>query len=185
LLSSSFSRRSFLKASLVGASILVGQLARAEQVSARALPPAELSLYNTHTAERLEVTYRDGSGHYDEAALRAIDHLLRCHYTGEVRRIDPRVIEFLNLVDKTLGGDHEVQIISGFRSRAYNAWLLRHGHGVATKSLHLVGRAIDARIGGVDLDAFRRTALALEVGGVGYYPRSGFVHLDSGRVRAW
>ncbi len=185
MLAPSWNRRSFLKASLIGAAALLGRLARPDEALALALPPGELSLYNTHTGERLEVTYRDGSGRYDPAALGTIDHVLRCHYTGEVARMDFRVIEFLNLVDKTLGGAHEIQIISGFRSVAYNEWLIRHGHGVAKRSLHLAGKAIDVRIAGVDLDAVRRAALGLELGGVGYYLRSHFVHLDSGRVRAW
>lgn len=181
----SWSRRSFLKAALVGASVLLDRLATSENVLATALPPGEMFLYNTHTGERLEVSYRSESGRYDAGALEALDHILRCHYTGQVARIDLRVIEFLNLVDKTLGGDHEIQIISGFRSAAYNERLIRHGHGVAKRSLHLVGKAIDMRIAGVDLDVLRRTAVGLALGGVGYYPRSGFVHLDSGRIRAW
>ena len=179
-----FSRRAFVKGSLLGAAALLGRLALPERVLAT-LPPAELSLYNTHVGERLRVTYRDRSGHYDPDALAAVDRILRCHYTGQVARIDVRVIEFLNLVDKTLGGDHEIEVVSGFRSRAYNEWLRRHGHGVAKASLHLVGQAIDVRLAGVELDTLRRTALRLEAGGVGYYPRSGFVHLDSGRVRTW
>jgi uncharacterized protein YcbK (DUF882 family) len=171
--------------SLVGASALLGRLGSAEDLLANTLPPGALSVYNTHTRERLEVTYRDASGHYDPAALEAIDHVLRCHYTGEVAHIDRQVIEIVNLVDKALGGDHEIDIISGFRSPAYNDWLIQHGHGVAKHSLHLVGKAIDLRIRGVDLDVVRRTALRLELGGVGYYPRSDFVHVDSGRVRTW
>jgi uncharacterized protein YcbK (DUF882 family) len=181
----SSNRRSFLKAALVGAAPLLFRLARPEEVSAATLPPGELSLYNTHTDERLEVSYRDRRGRYDGAALVSLDNILRCHYTGQVARMDLKVIEILNLVDKTLGGGHEIEIISGFRSVTYNEWLIRHGHGVAKRSLHLVGKAIDVRLAGVDLDAVRRTALRLGQGGVGYYPRSGFVHLDSGALRAW
>lgn len=180
-----WNRRSFLKVSLVGVSVLLGRLGVPENVIAETPPPGELSVYNTHTRERLEVAYRDASGHYDPAALDAIDHVLRCHYTEQIAHIDRQVIEFVNLVDKALGGDHEIDIISGFRSAAYNEWLIEHGHGVAKHSLHLVGKAIDLRIRGVDLDVVRRTALRLERGGVGYYPRSDFVHLDSGRVRTW
>lgn len=181
----SWSRRSFLKGSLIGAAALLGRLASPDGAKAIGLPPAEISLYNTHTGERLQLAYRDRSGHYDPVALRALDRILRCHYTGQIAQMDVRVIEFLNLVDKTLGGDHDIHIISGFRSLTYNEWLIRHGRGVAKRSLHLAGKAIDVRIAGLDLAAVRRAALALEAGGVGYYPRADFVHLDSGTVRAW
>ncbi len=180
-----WNRRSFLKVSLVGASALLGRLSLPDKVIAATLPPGELLMYNIHTRERLEVTYRDTSGRYDPAAFEAIDHELRCHYTGQVAHIDREVIEIVNLVDKALGGEHEIDIISGFRSAAYNEWLFEHGHGVAKHSLHLVGKAIDLRIRGVDLDVVRRTALGLQLGGVGYYPRSDFVHVDSGRIRTW
>lgn len=178
-------RRTLLKGSLLMAGLLLGRLPRATAALAATLPPAELSLVNIHTSERMAVTYRDRSGHYDPGALRDLDRLLRCHYTGEVAHIDVRVIEFLNLVDKTVGGDHEIRIISGYRSPAYNDLLVRQGHGVARHSLHLAGQALDVDIVGVPLARVRQTALALAAGGVGYYPRSGFVHLDSGRVRSW
>jgi uncharacterized protein YcbK (DUF882 family) len=178
-------RRSFLKGSLIGASALFARLPTPGAAFGSSLPPGELALYNTHTGEHLEVTYRDGAGCYDPAALTALDRILRCHYTGQVARMDRDVIEFLNLVQKKARGDREVQIISGFRSAAYNDWLIAHGHGVAKHSFHLVAKAIDIRISGVPLDAVRRTALDLGLGGVGYYPASEFVHLDSGRRRSW
>ena len=99
--------------------------------------------------------------------------------------IELRVIEFLRAVDQGLGGDREIHIISGFRSAAYNAWLIRHGSGIAGHSLHLVGRALDVRFPGLSLGQTRRVALDLGWGGVGYYPASGFIHRDSGRVRSW
>ncbi|HZR45724.1 MAG TPA: DUF882 domain-containing protein, partial [Candidatus Manganitrophaceae bacterium] len=79
----------------------------------------------------------------------------------------------------------EIHVISGYRSPEYNALLIREGRGAAKKSLHLQGKAIDIRIPAVGLDILRKTALSLEYGGVGYYPQSGFVHLDSGAVRFW
>lgn len=84
-----------------------------------------------------------------------------------------------------MGADNELHIISGFRSPEYNQLLIRKGRGVIRHSLHLEGKAIDFRIPGVDLGTVRRVALSLERGGVGYYPRSGFVHLDSGAFRFW
>ncbi len=178
------SRRTFITSSLLGASLVFARLGRPTPVSAAPLP-GELSLANIHTGERLEVTYRDAAGDYDPTALGEIDHLLRCHYSGEVAKIDVRAIEILNAVDKRLGGEHDIEVISGFRSAAYNEWLREHGHGVAAHSLHMVGKAIDIRMKRVPLARIRQTALELGQGGVGYYPSSDFVHLDSGRVRSW
>lgn len=148
-------------------------------------PRGRLALYNTHTRETLDVTYRRERGTYDPDGLQALNRVLRCHFTGEVASIDPRVIEFIDLVDAALGVGHEIHIVSGYRSPEYNDWLRRRGHGVAKASLHLKGRAIDIRIPAVDVAKVRDAALALARGGVGYYPASDFVHLDSGRVRSW
>jgi uncharacterized protein YcbK (DUF882 family) len=180
-----FTRRSFLRLCGIATPAVLGRLYAPREAAASGLPDGELSLYNTHSDERLEVTYRNASGHYDARAIDALNHILRCHHTGRVAQMDLRVIEFLNLVDKTLGGPNEVHIVSGFRSPEYNRLLIRMGRGVARHSLHTVGKAIDIRVPGVDLGALRRTALDLQWGGVGYYSRSGFVHLDSGGVRFW
>jgi uncharacterized protein YcbK (DUF882 family) len=183
--SAACTRRSFVAAALATASTLL--LAPRDRAAA-ALPgvvPGRLALYNIHTREAATVAYRNAVGLYDGKALDRVNHVLRCHYTGEVAPIDVRVIEFLRALDQSLGGDREIHVISGFRSAAYNAWLVRHGSGVSSHSLHLVGRAIDVRFPGVALADVRRVALALGQGGVGYYPDSDFVHLDSGRVRSW
>jgi uncharacterized protein YcbK (DUF882 family) len=181
---STSSRRAFLRAA--GAGLLAAGLPL-RPVRARAAPaaPGVLSLYNTHTLERLTVRYRDADGRYDPDALAALNHHLRCHATGLVCAIDVRVIEFVDLVDARLGGGHAVHVISGYRSPEYNAWLAHHGGGVAKNSLHLRGRAIDIRVPDVSLDAVRRAAVGLGRGGVGYYAGSGFVHLDSGPFRVW
>ncbi len=180
-----WTRRSFLHAVLAGSAVAVGGLVIPDRLLARELPPGRLSFYNIHTKDRLTVTYRDDSGRYDQGALGEINHVLRCHYTGDVVPIDPAVIEFVNIVDKKLGGAHEIDVISGYRSPAYNDWLIQHGHGVARHSLHLAGKAIDLRMPGVKLATIREVALSQGYGGVGYYPASDFVHLDSGRVRTW
>ncbi len=145
----------------------------------------KLSLYNLHTGERLSVAYRDERGECDPGALSSLNRILRCHFTGEIAEMDPRVIDFLNAVDGTLGGGNEIHIVSGYRSPAYNAKLLREGHGVVPHSLHLQGRAIDFRIPGIRLESLREASLRLRRGGVGNYPGSGFVHIDSGKIRAW
>ena len=188
-----WSRRTFLKASLAGAFALFGGRAFAKELIMPALPArggpgrpeGKLSLYNVHTDERLKVTYRDPWGAYDPWALSDLNYILRCHYTREVKEMDIDVIEFLNAVDKGLGGGNEIHIISGYRSPEYNDLLRREGRGVVKNSMHLSGKAIDISIPRVDLDALRKTAVSLGYGGVGYYPKSGFVHIDSGRFRTW
>ncbi|MBZ0169857.1 Peptidase M15 [Candidatus Methylomirabilis lanthanidiphila] len=180
-----WTRRSFLKASLVSALALVGRPVWAQELTPTPVTEGRLTLYNTHTHERLDVTYRQPSGEYDAEALNAIDQLLRCHYTNKVTKIDPDVIEFVSALDKRLGGGNEIHVISGFRSPEYNRLLRRTGRRVARHSLHQFGKAIDLRIPGVGLREVRKTALALRHGGVGYYPRRGFVHVDSGQFRYW
>jgi uncharacterized protein YcbK (DUF882 family) len=149
------------------------------------LPEGKLTLFNIHTNEKLSVTFRNASGEYDAEALKALNWILRCHYSGEAIDIDTRVIEFVNLTDKQLGGNNEIHIISGYRSPQYNQLLISEGRHVVKNSLHKVGRAIDIRIPRVALTRVRDVALDLRLGGVGYYRQSDFVHLDSGRLRTW
>jgi len=185
MLAKSPSRRNFLKLSLAGALSWssLSPFARAEEIPEP--PPAELSLYNTHTGERLAVNLRDPNGAYDPAALEALNHFLRCHYTNEETVMDVCALEYLNQVDKELGGGHEVHIISGYRSPKYNDMLIKKGHRVARHSLHLSGRAIDIAFPAVALEEVHRAAINLRRGGVGFYPGDGFVHIDSGNYRTW
>ncbi len=183
-----FDRRTILKAAAGGAFLLLSGNALPRDASAGTVPTGprgKLSLYHTHTGERLSVAYRDVRGEYDPGAVSALNRILRCHYTGEIAEIDLQVIDFLEAVDRNLGGGKEIHIVSGYRSPEYNATLLREGRGVARNSLHLQGKAIDLRIPGIRLDSLREAALRLREGGVGYYPGSGFVHIDSGRFRVW
>jgi len=184
----SSSRRSFIKASLAGVVTCYVGLAgtvRAAQPLAQTPPNATLSLYNTHTSERLSVNLRDNNGSYDLDALDALNYFLRCHYTNEQIVMDVCTLEYLSQVDQKLGGSHEIHVISGYRSPQYNELLIRNGHRVARHSLHLSGRAIDISFPAVELEDVRRAATELRRGGVGYYPGDGFVHLDSGGVRTW
>lgn len=178
-------RRTFLKASLVGAFLLFSGPAFAEIVYSGESTEGNLRLFNIHTNERLEVCYRDDSGNYDHEALSELNNFLRCHHTQEVIQMDMMVIEFINMVDKRLGGGNEIHIISGFRSPEYNNMLIREGRKVVKNSLHLLGKAIDVYFPRIPLNSVRQAALDLRLGGVGYYPKSGFVHLDSGRFRYW
>jgi len=182
----SWDRRSFLKASLAGMLVLLGGTpALSKIIENNHFPEGRLTLFNIHNREKLTVTFRNPDGEYDLEALRAIDGILRCHYTEDVMKIDIRTIEYLNRIDKELGGGHEIHIISGFRSPAYNDLLRREGRHVAGNSLHMKGKAIDIAIPQVGIETVRRTALSLHSGGVGFYPGPGFVHIDSGPFRTW
>ncbi|MGD9602638.1 MAG: DUF882 domain-containing protein [Gammaproteobacteria bacterium] len=149
-----------------------------------AAAPRHLSFAHTHTGESLALTYwRDGR--YDPIALKTIDHLLRDHRTGDIHAIEPRLLDFLYTVQCTLDCDVPFEVISGYRSPVTNEMLHRSTSGVASRSLHMDGRAIDVRLPGIRTARLRETAAALRLGGVGFYPDSGFVHLDTGRVRQW
>ena len=180
-----WTRRTFLRTSVAGLALLGGRLVCPSVTLAQELPDARLTFFNVWTDERLTVTYRDHQGQYDLAALDDVNQILRCHYTGEVAAIDVRVLEHINLVQKKIGGDREIHIISGFRSPEYNALLVRSGRRAAKNSLHMQGQAVDLQMPGIHPKVIRQAALDLGYGGVGYYPRSKFVHLDSGPFRTW
>ena len=183
----SWTRRTLLKTSVAGVLLLSGRLLDISPARAqgKGLPEGELAFYNVHTDERLRVRYRDESGRYDLTALDDLNHILRCHHTGEVATMDPRVIEHINLVQKTLGGAGEIHIISGYRSPEYNAILVKRSRRAARHSLHVEGQAVDFFIPGVRPREIRHVALKLQYGGVGYYPRAAFIHLDCGPFRSW
>jgi uncharacterized protein YcbK (DUF882 family) len=179
------SRRHLLRrgaAALIGAPLLL-PAARAAS-SAPAATARALTLVHTHTNERLAVAYASGD-RYDPGALQALNHFLRDHYTGEVGTIDPQLFDLLHRVQQACSG-HAFEVISGYRCPVTNDRLRRTGGGgVARRSLHMEGRAIDIRLAGAPLADVRDAALALRAGGVGYYARDRFVHLDTGRVRSW
>ena len=180
-----WTRRTFLQASVVGTLLLSGRLVSPPPAQARELPEGRLTLVNAWTDEWLDVTYRDEAGNYDLEALDDVNYLMRCHYSGEVGAIDVRVLEHVNLVQKKLGTKKDIHFISGFRSPEYNAILVRKGGHAARNSLHMQGQAIDLMIEGVHPKQLRQAALELRYGGVGFYKRSRFVHLDSGPFRFW
>jgi uncharacterized protein YcbK (DUF882 family) len=144
-----------------------------------------LRLYNTHTAERIDIVYRR-DGTYIPDALAKLDFFLRDHRTGEVRHFDPRLYDILSDLAASVGRpDGEIAIVCGYRSSSTNESLRAHTAGVAKNSLHIQAQAIDLRMPGIDTLKLRKAALALARGGVGYYPHSDFIHLDVGRVRQW
>ncbi|MGB7217878.1 MAG: YcbK family protein [Vicinamibacterales bacterium] len=144
----------------------------------------ELHFFHTHTAERLIVEYHDGRGYLADA-LAAVNRFLRDFRTGDEHEIDPGLLDLLHRLAGVTGTARPFEVISGYRSPATNQMLRLHSEGVAAGSLHMQGMAIDVRLPDVPLVALRKAALAVHGGGVGYYPASRFVHVDTGRVRAW
>lgn len=179
------SRRGLLRTATAGLALAMVRLALPSAAWASRLPDGHVRLYNLHTDERLSVTYRTDDGIYDQEALSEINHFLRCHHTNEIATMDVQLIEFMNLVQKRIGGRREVHIVSGYRSPEYNEQLIRMGTRAARHSYHVSGQAVDVQIPGVPLRTLREVALRLGCGGVGYYPRGKFVHLDSGPFRHW
>lgn len=176
-------RRSFLKTSVALASALsVPSLARAAVATA----PHErsLRLYNTHTGESLKSVFW-AEGAFQPEALADINNILRDHRSNTIATIDPQLLLLLDKVSGQFGGNDVLHIISGYRSPETNQKLALASNGVARHSLHMEGQAIDIRIPGRDLNNLRKVALSLRGGGVGYYPDSQFVHMDTGRIRNW
>ena len=143
-----------------------------------------LSLVNTHTGDAFADAYFE-RGAYVPDAMAAINHVMRDHRSNETHAIDPHLLDQLVDLRGAVGANAPYQIISGYRSPATNAALHEASAGVATRSLHMDGRAIDIRIRGVELTNLRDAAIRLQRGGVGYYQASDFVHVDTGRVRRW
>jgi uncharacterized protein YcbK (DUF882 family) len=143
-----------------------------------------LELHNTHSNETLKVTFRDASG-FIPSALEQLDRILGDHRSGEHHAMDPQL--YVLLVDLAAAADTEprYEIISGFRSSGTNEKLRADGGGPAKNSQHIQGKAIDVRLKGVPCDRLRDLAVALKRGGVGYYAKSDFVHVDTARVRYW
>ena len=181
-------RRSFLGyGALATAAALVPGQARAAGPGAPTRRDRVLSFFHTHTGERLKIAYCC-DGQYQPEALAQLNHLLRDFRVNEQRDIDPALFDMLHELGGVLDVDQPYHVISGYRSATTNTMLRERGGshtGVASKSLHMVGKAIDIRVPGVKLDQLRGAAASLKLGGVGFYPTSNFVHVDTGRVRYW
>jgi len=143
-----------------------------------------LSFRNLHTDEILDVRYYIG-GRYEESGLRQLNHALRDWRTGEVAEMDTRLLDTLWLLRQRLGSRRPFDLISGYRSPKTNAMLAGKSSGVAKKSYHMRAMAVDVALPDVRLANLRDEALDMAAGGVGYYARSGFVHVDVGPVRRW
>jgi len=143
-----------------------------------------LSFYHTHTDECLDITYAR-AGMYDPLALERVNWYLRDFRTGDIHSIDPGVLDILWCIQQKLGCKSTYEVISGYRSPETNRVLRNRSKGVAKRSLHMDGKAIDIRLSGKNTRRVRDCAIALKSGGVGYYAKSDFVHIDTGRVRIW
>jgi uncharacterized protein YcbK (DUF882 family) len=144
-----------------------------------------LHFLDLHTGKRLDIAYRSPDG-YDAQALERLNRYLRDRRTDQIHVYDPRVFDLLHdLLVALHRPQGEIDVICGYRTPWTNAFLYRTGHHVAVHSLHMQAMAIDIRVRGISTAQLRNAALALHRGGVGYYPDSGFVHVDVGRVRRW
>jgi uncharacterized protein YcbK (DUF882 family) len=182
------SRRRFLGLGAVAAaaSVLPAK-ALAAPVAKSGAPERVLSFFNTHTGERLQASYCCG-GVYQPKVLEQVNFILRDFRANEVRPIDPKLLDLLYELGGVLHTDQPYHVISGYRSPLTNSILRTRGGshtGVASGSLHMVGKAIDIRMPGVKLAHLHAAAMSLKLGGVGYYQSSDFVHVDTGRVRYW
>jgi len=185
-----WTRRQWLK--LIGggaAGLTLSRLAGAQDAPAAAekapLEERAIELFNTHTNENAHVVYKRGD-EYDPAALETLKKLLRDHRNGEAHDMDPRLYDQLFELAAAANCHPHYEIISGYRSPESNDKMSsKSGSGVAKKSLHMQGRAMDVRLRNCDCAKLRDLALAAKQGGVGYYERSDFVHIDTGNFRTW
>lgn len=148
------------------------------------MTPRIVALHNLHTGESLQAVYWE-DGRYVPQAMAAVNKVLRDFRTGDEHMMDPALIDLLANLHSKVDGRGPFQVISGYRSPKTNAMLHEHSDGVASKSLHMQGMAIDIRLDGVALDHLHKAALDIGRGGVGDYPTSNFIHVDVGRVRQW
>lgn len=182
-------RRAFLKTAGKTVVATTAVAATTSDVLAGALtaPPQvikSLNLFNTHTLETLEVVFR-GDAVYDQVALDKLNVLLRDHRENETIAMDRKLFDRMWLLQQRCGEGNVFEIISGYRSPVTNKKLRMKSSGVAENSYHIKGQAIDLRLRGTKLSKLHQEALALDAGGVGYYPGSDFIHIDTGPVRSW
>ncbi len=178
-------RRQLLKTGLLVSLVCLNPLPAWARHSLYGFSERSLSLLNTHTGERLkEVVYWE-QGNYIPDALNHLNHVLRDHRTNEVHSIDPMTLDLMAAISRKVDAKRPFEIISGYRSPKTNQALRGNSRGVAKNSFHMQGKAVDLRLPGVPLKVVRKAALELHMGGVGYYPKSNFVHIDSGNVRSW
>jgi uncharacterized protein YcbK (DUF882 family) len=172
-------RRLLLRASLAGSVLAMAPLSKVWATGERSL-----SLKNLHTGEQINQPYWM-AGNYLPDSLSAINAVLRDHRSGEVYPIDPGLLDLLSALQQRVSSRRGYEVISGYRSPASNAMLQSKSNGVAKRSLHMQGKAIDIRMPGTQLAQLHRAASEMKSGGVGLYTSANFIHVDTGRVRYW
>lgn len=171
-------------AALLLAALLLPQIAQASSIPASLRGDGQIAIYRPDKDEHATVRYRDAKGRYLPQGFEQIATIFRCRLTEEQHEIDAELIEILDAIQDHFDA-REVRLISAYRSPERNALMRRQGRRVARDSLHMRGMAADIELPGVSRQALRDFAFALHQGGVGFYRRSGFVHVDSGEPRAW
>ena len=169
---------------VLGAGMAAAAVAFVRPTTAVSFAPRSVSLYNTHTSEWVRTVYW-ADGHYIRDAVRDINWVLRDHHSDEVRPMNAGVLDVLGMLRTRLDCHDPFLVVCGYRSAATNHQMAMRSSGVASNSYHIHGMAIDLRCEGRDLSQVRGAAMSLRGGGVGYYPQSGFVHVDCGPVRYW
>ena len=153
--------------------------------AATAMPATRsLAFRSLHTGEEVAATYLRG-GILQAEGFKRLNHVLRDWRSGEVWEMDRQLLDLLFTLRQRMDSEAPFELISAYRSPKTNAKLASKSNGVAQRSLHMRGMAVDGRLPGRDLKALHQAALSLKGGGVGLYTKSGFLHLDTGRVRRW
>lgn len=180
-------RRSFLTrcatASLIGASSSIG-ISHQVRASTTKSTTKTIRCFNIHTRETLTVAFYK-NGDYDNVALQQLNTLLRDHRENKTTTMDVKLFEQMWQLQESLGKNTEFRVISGYRTPKTNNNLRKKSNGVALKSYHMRGQAIDLNVNNASMSKLHKLALAMNAGGVGYYPKAGFIHLDTGPVRRW
>lgn len=174
------SRRRFLALTLATAANMAAVPALARPHAAE----RAIAFHNIHTGESLNALFW-ADGRFVAEGLSEIDRIMRDYRTDEIQQIDRNLIALLHRLQSLVGTNRPFHIISGYRSPKTNAMLRKNGRGVAVTSLHMQAKAADVRLPGVALAELHRAALSMQKGGVGYYPKSDFIHVDTGRTRKW
>jgi uncharacterized protein YcbK (DUF882 family) len=173
-------RRDFLRKSCLSAAAVLG----GGPAYAATSQDFRVKLHNIHTGETLNTIYRTPLG-YDPSALKDVNRVLRDFRTGAVHPIDPALLDLLHALASKVGAESSFDVICGYRSPQTNAMLAAASSGVSKRSLHMQGKAIDIALPGCDLRTLCAAAKLMRGGGVGFYPKPGFIHIDTGPVRYW
>ena len=170
--------------SLIKTALLLVSLTAIGSLSGNTGGERSLNFFHTHTGDSLQVVYYR-QGDYDLEAFEQLKVFLADWRDGKQHDLDPQLMDILWQLQQVTGSDGTWEVISAYRSPETNEMLRSKSSGVARKSQHLLGTAIDVRLRGLELDVLRDNAKSLKLGGVGYYAKSSFVHVDTGRVRYW